>query len=169
MGTPRKQRRKFTRPTHPWQIDRINAEKEITVKFGLKNKTELWKAKSKLARIRDQAKRLLAAKGERADKERAELIEKIKAWGIKASSLDDILALDTEALLERRLQTVVVRRGIVPSAKQARQLIVHNHIYVGSHKIGVPGYIVLAKEEDTVRLEDGISVEQSVGKEAKEA
>jgi small subunit ribosomal protein S4 len=169
MGTPRKQRRKYTRPTHPWQMERITAEKEICVKYGLKTKTDLWKAQSKLARIRDQAKKLLALKGEKADKERRELIDKLVAWGVKVGSLDDILALDVTAILERRLETVVFRKGLATTAKQARQFIVHNHVYVGSHKVSVPGYIVLASQEDTVRLVDGIKVEKGVREETKEA
>jgi small subunit ribosomal protein S4 len=169
MGTPRKQRRKYTRPAHPWQMERITAEKEICVKYGLKTKTELWKAQSKLARIRDQAKKLLALKGEKADKERRELINKMVAWGIKVGSTDDILALDVTALLERRLESVVFRKGLSSTLKQARQFIVHNHVYVGSHKVSVPSYIVLASEEDNVRLVEGIKVEKGVREETKEA
>ena len=170
MGTPRKQRRKYTRPTHPWQMERITAEKEICVNFGLKNKTELWKAQSRLARIRDGAKKLLAQKGERADRQRKELIDKMKNWGVKVESLDEILALDVSAILERRLESVVFRKGMASTPKQARQYIVHNHVYVGTHKVTIPSYIVLAKEEDTVRVVDELlKVQESAREEAKEA
>jgi small subunit ribosomal protein S4 len=169
MGTPRKQRRKYVRPTHPWLIERITEENELCKKYGLKNKKEIWKAKSRLARIRDQAKKLLAQKGEMADRQKKELIVKLNVWGINVKSLDDILALDVNSLLERRLETVVFRRGITSSPGQARQMIVHNHVYVGSHKVSIPSYIVLAKEEDSVRLADDIKVEKRVTEEAKEA
>jgi small subunit ribosomal protein S4 len=170
MGTPRKQRRKYTRPMHPWQMERITAEKEICVKYGLKTKTELWKAQSRLARIRDQAKKLLALKGEKADMQRKELIDKMKRWGVKVDSLDDILALDVNALLERRLETIVFMKGYAKTPNQARQYIAHNHVYVGNHKVSVPGYVVLASEEDTVRVvEEVLKVQEGVREEAKEA
>ncbi|MFH0862788.1 MAG: 30S ribosomal protein S4 [Candidatus Altiarchaeota archaeon] len=170
MGTPRKQRRKYTRPAHPWQMERITAEREICVKFGLKNKTELWKAQSRLARIRDGAKKLLAQKGEKADIQRKALLDKMRNWGVKVESIDDILALDVSAILERRLESVVFRKGMASTPKQARQYIVHNHIYVGTHKVTIPSYIVLAKEEDTVRVVDELQkVQESAREEVKEA
>jgi small subunit ribosomal protein S4 len=168
MGTPKRQRRKFTRPTHPWLVERITEEKELCAKYGLKNRKEIWKAKSKLARIRVQGKKLLALTGEQAEKNKKELIEKLNVWGIKVTSIDDILALDTMALLDRRLETVVFRKGLTTSPKQARQLIAHNNVYVGSHKVSIPSYIVLAAEEDTVRLADHIKVQKVDSEESKE-
>ena len=170
MGTPRKQRRKFERPAHPWKMVRITAENELVMKYGLKNKREIWSTASRLRRIRDQAKRLLALKGEEVEKERSELISKLNRWGINAKSIDDILALTVESILERRLETVVFRRGMAKTPNQARQFIVHNHVYVGNHKVSVPGYIVLAKEEDTIRVEEELrKVQEGGGKEGKEA
>lgn len=170
MGTPRKQRRKYSRPTHPWRLERITEEKELCVKYGLKNKKEIWKIRSKLARIRDQAKLLLAASGDKAEKDKSDLIAKLNVWGIPVRSIDDILALDATALLDRRLQSVVLRRGIAKTPKEARQYIAHKHIWVGAHKITIPSYIVLASEEETVRLADEIAkVKEGVGKEVKEA
>jgi len=169
MGTPKKQRRKYERPAHPWQMERITQEMEVCVKYGLKNKKELWKVRSKLGRIRNQAKNLLAKTGDLAEKEKRELVAKLNVWGINTKSIDDILALDPNALLERRLETIVFRKGLASTPKQARQFIVHNLVYVGSHKVSIPSYIVLASEEDTVRLKEGIKVEQSARKEDKEA
>ena len=169
MGTPRKQRRKFARPKHPWRMERITEEKEICAKYGLKNRREVWKAKSRLGRIRDQAKRLMAVSGPQADKEKRELIAKLNVWGVKVESIDDILGLNVENILERRLQTVVFRKGLASTPKQARQFIAHNHVYVGDHKVNVPGYIVLPGEEDNVRIVDGIKVEKVVGKEEQKA
>ncbi len=170
MGTPKKQRRKYTRPTHPWKIERITEENEICAKYGLKNKREIWKARSRLARIRDQAKRLLARTGEDAERQRRELISKLNVWGVPVKSLDDVLALGVTSLLDRRLQSVVYRKGFSKTPKEARQHIVHNHVYVGSHRVSIPSYIVLAREEDSVRLsEEMLKVRESGGEEAKEA
>ena len=43
MGDPRKIRKKYETPTHPWQKDRIDEEKTLTIEFGLKNKKEIWR------------------------------------------------------------------------------------------------------------------------------
>ncbi|MBD3387565.1 MAG: 30S ribosomal protein S4 [Candidatus Altiarchaeales archaeon] len=162
MGTPRKQRRSFTRPKHPWRTERIQEERELCKKYGLTNKREAWRAKSDLGRVRQQARRLLADTTEEAEKEKREMIAKLNRWGIDIKSVDDVLGLSVEDLLERRLQSIVYRRGYANTPKQARQFIVHNHVYVGSHKVSVPGYIVLAGEEEKVRLADNIKVEKSV-------
>jgi small subunit ribosomal protein S4 len=169
MGTPRKQRRKYVRPTHPWRMDRITEEKEICVKYGLKNKKEVWKTKSRLGRIREHGKRLMAASGAQSDKEKSELIAKLNNLGIKVESMDDVLGLKIESLLERRLETIVFRKGMASTPKQARQFIVHNHVFVGDHKISIPGYMVLPGEEDTVRVVEEIKVEKRAGKEEQKA
>ena len=164
MGAPRKHRRKFSRPKHPWKTDRIKEEKELCMKYGLRNKREVWKTKSKLGRIREQARRLLALTGEEAEKEKGDLITKLNTWGIKIKSVDDVLGLTVEDLLERRLQSVIHRKGLTNTSKQARQFIVHNHVFVGGYTVNVPSYIVRAGEEDAVRLVDNIKVEQSAGR-----
>ncbi len=162
MGTPGKQRRKFSRPKHPWRIERVTGEKEIQSKYGLKNKREIWRARSMLGRVRQQARKLLPLTDEGSEKEKRELIAKINRMGINIKTADDILGLGVEDILDRRLQTVVFRRGLANTPRQARQFIVHNHVYVGGHKVSVPGYMVLAQEEGTIRLADDIKVEQSV-------
>ena len=50
-------------------------------------------------------------------------------------------------MLERRLQTIVFRKGLAKTVKQARQLTVHGFIAVDGRKINRPGYIVDVKEE----------------------
>jgi small subunit ribosomal protein S4 len=34
MGDPRKRKKKYETPTHPWQKDRIDDEKELRRKYG---------------------------------------------------------------------------------------------------------------------------------------
>ena len=169
MGTPRKQRRKFSRPSHPWKMERVTDEKELCRKYGLKNKRELWKTQSILGRIREQAKRLMASAGDESEKERGELLAKLKGWGINVNTNDEILGLGVDSILDRRLQSVVHSKGLANTPKQARQFITHDHVFVGGHVVSIPGYIVLAGEEDSVRLADDIKVEQSVRKEVEEA
>jgi len=47
MGKPKFSRKKYETPSHPWQEDRIKAENELVKKYGLKNKKEVWKARTK--------------------------------------------------------------------------------------------------------------------------
>ena len=74
------------------------------------------------------------------------------------SKLEDILALKIEDLLERQLQTIVMRKGFATSMKQARQFIVHGHIAVNGRKITIPSYMVLKAEEDALGYYVGSSI-----------
>ena len=51
MGHPKFARPKYDTPPHPWKADRIEEEHAIRANHGLKNMTEIWKAKSALRRI----------------------------------------------------------------------------------------------------------------------
>mgnify|MGYP000047010980 CR=1 FL=1 len=66
-------------------------------------------------------------------------------------TLDDVLGLDVRDLLERRLQTIVYRKGLAQTINQARQLIVHRHIAIGDRVVDVPGYLVTVDEEKLVK------------------
>jgi small subunit ribosomal protein S4 len=138
-------------------MGRIEEEGEIVKKYGLKSKSEIWRAKSTIARMRRQAIKLQALSGEEAEKEKNELIERLMKMGlIKESTLEAVLALTVEDLLERRLQTVVYRKGIAQTPRQSRQIVTHGHIVVGENVITVPRYPVKVSEENTVRLKDGV-------------
>jgi len=166
MGDPHRQRRKYVRPTHLWRMDRIEEENELIKKYGLKNKSEIWRARSAIARMRHQAISLLARSGEEAEKEKNELLERlIKSGLIKSNALEAVLALTVEDQLERRLQTVVYRKGIAQTLRQARQLIVHGQIIVGENAVTVPRYPVKPSEENFVRLKEGVKLPTAGKKE----
>jgi small subunit ribosomal protein S4 len=54
-------------------------------------------------------------------------------------------------LLESRLDNLLHRSGMVPSRKQARQLILHGHITVNGKKVTVPSFLVLPGQVISVR------------------
>ena len=56
MGDPKKLRKKYVTPRHPWQGSRILAEKPLIREYGLKNKKEIYKAQSLLRNFTKQAK-----------------------------------------------------------------------------------------------------------------
>lgn len=154
MGYPGKNTKSYNTPKHPWQATRIEPEVELVKRYGLRNKREVWKAHSELKKYRELARKLLAEsiKGElkghvKTDGEN--ILNRLKRYGLLKtdSVLDDILSLDVNNFLERRLQTQVHKQGLANTPKQARQFIVHGHISVAGRKITVPGYLVPANEE----------------------
>ena len=95
MGDPKLSRRKYDTPSHPWQGTRIKEENELTKKYGLKNKRELWKVQSELRNYRRQGRNLLARLrlgDEQAQKERKSLLKKLANLGVlpEDATLDDV-------------------------------------------------------------------------------
>ena len=69
-----------------------------------------------------------------------------KAQRIKGNTGTNLLAL-----LERRLDNVVYRLGMGDSRAQARQLVMHGHIYINGGKMDIPSHIVNVNDVITVR------------------
>lgn len=149
MGDPRKIRSKYARPASPWQADRIAAERELLNEYGLKNKTEIWKTDAKLKSFAKQAKHLIAARGRQAELEQSQLITRLARLGLvqPGAKLDDVLSLTLKNFFERRLQTLVVRKGMANSMGQARQFITHEHITLNGKTVSSPSYLVAVQEE----------------------
>jgi small subunit ribosomal protein S4 len=93
-----------------------------------------------------------ASEQERAKLER-EYLAKLGRMGLlpEAASIDEILDLEIRDLMERRLQTMVFRRGMAKTLYQARQLVSHGHISVAGRIISVPGYMVKRDEEQKLK------------------
>ncbi len=163
MGDPRKAKKLYRRPRMIWTTDQLNAELYIMGSYGLRNKRELWKAQTEVARIRNQARALLALSAEaRAEKEKR-LLNFLNRLGLakEEATLDDILNLKIEDLLERRLQTIVMKKSGIKSPYQARQLVSHRHVSIGNRKVNIPGYLVRTEEEPQILLH--IEVPSAVG------
>ncbi len=160
MGDARRFKKQYSTPSHPFQKARIDFENEILREYGLKNKTEVWKANSKLKSFAGQAKRLIAAYGNQAEVERKQLFARLERVGLlkPGSALDDVLSLRINNLLDRRLQTIVFKKGLARSVKAARQFITHAHVSVNGKIISAPGYIVGVNEENSVSFIDASSL-----------
>ena len=156
MGDPKFSRRSYDTPSHPWQGERIKAEVVLVNQFGLKNKTEVWKAQSILRNFRKQARELqalLRTGDAQAKRESDALLRKCGRMGVlpmEGSTLNDVLVLSEEDILGRRLQTIVFEKGMASTVRQARQMIVHGHVFMNGHRVTVPGYIVLRDEESSI-------------------
>jgi small subunit ribosomal protein S4 len=157
MAYPGKKGKSYETPKHPWQEARIAAEVQLVKAYGLRNKKEVWKAASMLRMYRSEARILLAhvANGQEGGLEghlktqSEEILSKLIRYGIikQDSNIDDILSLKTENILERRLQTQVVRLGLARTVIQARQFITHGHIAVNGRKATIPGMMVSKEDE----------------------
>lgn len=152
MGSPRRLRAKYSGPGHPWQKTRIELEKALKKEYGLKNKKEIWIHDSKLKTFAKQAKRLVAATGAQAEKEEKQLLGRLASLGLVQAdaTTENVLSLTIKDILERRLQTLVCRKGLARSMKQARQYIAHGHITISGNVIKSPSYIVKTAEEGTL-------------------
>ena len=149
MGDPKFQKKLYSTPRHPWEKDRIDEERKTINIYGLKNKKELWRSQASLDSIRAQA-RELQARTRRNDplaiKQLNLLLARLNRYKISTgnASLDDILSLTIESVLERRLQTIVFRKNLAKTVKQARQMITHGHILMNGRRVTVPGLLVEA-------------------------
>ena len=154
MGDPKFPSKHYNTPSHPWQKNRIEQEKTLIHQYGLKNKREIWKANTKVRSMRRQARKLTAnASDEQAQKEKSLLLTKLNRLGMleEGSGLEDILRMEPESFLDRRLQTQVYLQGLASTVKQSRQLIIHGHISVDGAVNRVPGMIVTKLQEKMIR------------------
>ncbi|MFX1578860.1 MAG: 30S ribosomal protein S4 [Promethearchaeota archaeon] len=153
MGDPRKQKKKYVAPKKPFDSDRFEQELQMIGIYGLRNKKELWKHKTELSNYRRQARNLLALPVTEREKEERELVNKLARLGILTTdpTLDHVLDLTMENLLERRLQTVVFRKGLASSMHHARQLVTHGHIALDSAKVDTPQRIITVAEQDRIQ------------------
>ncbi|MCP6719194.1 MAG: 30S ribosomal protein S4 [Patescibacteria group bacterium] len=139
---------RYSRPKRPFDKERIDEEAGIKKEFGLKNKKEIWRAEAKIKSMREKAKKLISADSE----EQKALFTRLKKIGFDVNSIADVLSLDKKDYLNRRLQTIVVKKKIAKTQKSARQLITHKKILVGEKVVSSPSYIVPIDLEKRVIL-----------------
>jgi small subunit ribosomal protein S4 len=149
LGDPKKQKKKYETPRFPWRSDVLESELRLIGDYGLRNKRELWRHRTMTSKFRGLARSLLSrSASERAEAE-AQILGRLKHLGIlpEDAFLDNVLDLAMESILDRRLQTLVFKKGLAKTIYQARQLITHGHIAIGDRKVFSPSYLVLKKEE----------------------
>ena len=177
MGSPRKQRKKFSKPAHPWQKERILEEKELLKGYGLNRKYEIWKMGSILKNFTRQAKNLITTGNPQVEIEKNQLLTKLSSLGLtdKDAKIEDVLSLTLKDIMERRLQTLVYRKNMASSINQARQFIVHEHVSLGDKTITAPSYLVPLEEEGIIQFSQGSAfvnashpIRTSVKKEEKQ-
>ncbi len=74
------------------------------------------------------------------------------------ATTEEVLSLSIKDILERRLQTMVYRKGLARSQTQARQYISHGHITIAGKKMKTPSYLVTKKDESQLAFVENSSL-----------
>ena len=166
MGDPKTSRKVWKKPKRPLNYDLKMDELKTLGTFGLKTKQELWKTQTELSRVRLQARSLLALRQEDRKRKEPVLMQSLTKIGLvdEGSTLDDVLNLQVNDLLSRRLQTITQRKLFFKTPYQARQAIVHGHIMIGDSIVTIPSYVVKTEEENKIHLTSESSFNQTLSK-----
>merc|ERR1711896_62267 len=144
-------------PRRPYEKERLDAELKLIGQFGLKNKREIWRVRLALAKIRSTARTLLTKDEKDPSRifEGQALMRRMIRYGILEEDkqrLDYVLALSLENFMERRLQTLVFKRGLAKSIHHARVLIRQRHIRVGRQIVNVPSFLVRVESQPHIEF-----------------
>merc|ERR1711977_498287 len=157
----RSQLRNFSKkskpPRRPYEKERLDAELKIIGQFGLRNKKEIWRVRLALAKIRSTARTLLTKDEKDPQRifEGQALMRRMIRYGILEEDkqrLDYVLSLSIENFMERRLQTLVFKRGLAKSIHHARVLIRQRHIRVGRQIVNVPSFMVRVESQPHIEF-----------------
>jgi small subunit ribosomal protein S4 len=150
MGDIKNKRKLFSRPKKLFDRERMDEENVLVKKYGLKNKREIWKAKTAVSKLRRRAKDLIGKDME----EQQTFFNKLIKQGIVVRDVSDVLALTEENLFERRLQTILFKKKLANTPRQSRQLIVHKNVLVDGNVVNTPSFIVTKELEDKITLKE---------------
>ncbi|MEM4714352.1 MAG: 30S ribosomal protein S4 [Candidatus Nanoarchaeia archaeon] len=145
-----RQKKKYTGPRHPWQAERIEEEHKLAKEYGIRRMREIWKARAIIRGWQHQAKELIGMRpGPKRENAQKVLFASLHKYGILAedADLDDVLSLKLKDVLDKRLETLVFKRNMALTPKQARQFIVHGKIMVNGKKLNSPSYLVRVDDE----------------------
>ena len=153
----RKIKKIYQRPRSPWNKERMDKEDSLMKNYGLRRKSEVLKAESIMRNFKRRARKLAAIKDKLQEKI---LLDRLCKMGLlnKDANLDSVLSLTTENLLDRRLQTIILKRNLANTPRQARQFITHGHITIEGRKIRYPSFIVTTNLEDKISFYKELAV-----------
>lgn len=156
--------KQFSRPKKAYEKTRIEEENVLVEKYGLKNKREVWKTLATVNYYRTRGKELAKSSNE----EQEVLFNKLRALGLNIKSTTDVLALQVEDILKRRLPSIVASRKLAQTPKQARQMVVHKKVKISGRVVNIPSYLVPVAEENQIVVEKAIPKAPKQEKEVAE-
>merc|ERR1712185_566757 len=144
-------------PRRAFDKERLDHELQLLGTYGLKNKREIRRMGLVLSKGRAVARTLLTMeeKDPRRIFEGRALMRRMIRYGIldeDKQRLDYVLALKVEDFLERRLQTLVYKRGLAKSIHHARVLIRQKHIRVGRQIVDIPSFMVRVESQPHIEF-----------------
>jgi small subunit ribosomal protein S4 len=159
LGAPKRNRKKFEKPKERWNLERIKSDNALIDEYGLKNMKELWKIQTEISRIRRNVRELLSG-GSDSEEVKEKIIGRLTRLGVasQTTTLDNLLDIKESDLLNRRLQTVVYKKGLARTIKQSRQITVHGFIAINGKRVNRPGYMVDVDAENHITYYKPIDV-----------
>ncbi len=144
--------------------ERIDQEVKLCGEYGLRCKKEVWRVQLVLARLRKRARELLTLEehDQRRIFEGNALLRKMFKFGLldqeKENGLDYVLSLTIHKLLERRLQTRVLKSRIASTIHHARVQIYGKQIAVDNQLCNVASFMVTVDNENKINLQPNTAI-----------
>lgn len=145
MGKVKKLRKNYVFHKQRWNKETIDSEKILVKNYALKNKKEIRRIELKISKFKKIAKILNRTEESKVSDESKKFIARLKLNGFlsnEVETLDGVLDLRIEMLLERRLSNIVYVNKLAATPSQARQLVVHRHISVNGQVIDSPACFI---------------------------
>ncbi len=149
----RKLKKKYKKPKRPWDSERIAFESKLLSEYGLRRKKENWRADAIVRNFRHRARDLISQKD---PEKQTILLQKLNQLGIleEGQGLENVLILKSKDVLERRLQTIIFKKGHASTIKSARQMIVHGHVQLDDRITKFPALIVPRDSEKLIKMKE---------------
>lgn len=161
---PIRKHKRYTKPRKLYDKALLKEENDLLKKYGLKSRREVWRANYAIGRIRKLAKELITA----PEAEQKKFIERQSAKGFNVSTIADVLGLNKEDYLKRRLQSIIVSKKLAQTHKQARQFIAHKHVKLNGNKINAPSHLTTVEEEANIELSLELPQKEVISSEEKD-
>merc|ERR1740133_335830 len=134
-------------PRRPFEKEKLINDLTTIGIYGLRCKREVWSQQLVLAKLRKAARVLLCM--DETDRRRIFEGEALIKYQRKR---DYVLGLTVHQFMERRLQTLVVKRNLAKSVHMSRVLIRQRHIAVGKQLVTIPSFLVRRTSEQLIAL-----------------
>merc|ERR1712137_708838 len=151
----RKHSKLWSRPKNPFDKRRMKQELSIIVKFGLKNKRELWKIQLFLSKIRKTSRNLLNKNhninlSTNSNFNIIWFCYKYNLFNESKYYLEDTLTINIQDILSRRFQTIVFNKQLSKSIHKSRMLINHKKIEIAGKICNKPAFLVKKDNEQFI-------------------
>jgi small subunit ribosomal protein S4 len=154
MGGPRKLKKQYKQIPTYFDLSLQAQYNKLETRYGLKNRKEIHKMEGKVQRVQRllKARYIESLSSKRGQKKIDLTLNKLKKLGVlnATAELNEALRITPENFLERRLQTLVFKKGLAPTIKRARQQIRHGKVFLFDKKVKMPSTIIPLLNENQI-------------------